>query len=197
MIFKEKYFLLLYFFNDISVNANLISAILKSRWQRIDTITFYLRDISTPLVSVVFKHRSNIRTVNIQMLIWHHICFAMASLIAQCTFKIDFMFHSKGVHVFVLTKLPSSRFTLNLLLLHFNLMISSGSLIFLLLYLASLDNVSCFSQLNWPWHSKQCSVAPELFLFPFILSCWYSIVLVAAFFFVLPMYSALQLQFNV
>ena len=37
-------------FNDISVNANLISVRLKSKRQRINTITFYLRDISTPLV---------------------------------------------------------------------------------------------------------------------------------------------------
>ena len=44
-------------FNDISVNANLISVRLKSKRQRINTINFYLRDISTPLVGVVFKHR--------------------------------------------------------------------------------------------------------------------------------------------
>ena len=30
---------------------------LKSKWQRINTINLYLRDISTPLVGVVFKHR--------------------------------------------------------------------------------------------------------------------------------------------
>ena len=30
---------------------------LKSKRQRINTINFYLRDISTPLVGVVFKHR--------------------------------------------------------------------------------------------------------------------------------------------
>ena len=29
---------------------------LKSKWQRINTITLYLRDISTPLVGVVFEH---------------------------------------------------------------------------------------------------------------------------------------------
>ena len=34
-------------FNDISVNANLISVRLKSKRQRINTINFYLRDIST------------------------------------------------------------------------------------------------------------------------------------------------------
>ena len=43
-------------FNDISVNANLISVILKSKRQRINTIIFYLHDISTPLVGVVLKH---------------------------------------------------------------------------------------------------------------------------------------------
>ena len=37
-------------FNDISVNANLIIATLKSKRQHISTLTFYLRDISTPLV---------------------------------------------------------------------------------------------------------------------------------------------------
>ena len=34
-----------------------MSVRLKSKRQRINTITFYLRDISTPLVGVVFKHR--------------------------------------------------------------------------------------------------------------------------------------------
>ena len=43
-------------FNDISVNANLISVRFKSKRQRINTINFYLCDISTPLVDVVFKH---------------------------------------------------------------------------------------------------------------------------------------------
>ena len=105
------------------------------------------------------------------------------------------MFFNKGVYVFALTKLPSSRFIFDLLLLHFDLLISSNSLIFLPLYLASLDNVFGFSQLNWPCHFKQCSVAPELSHFPFMLSCWCSIVLVITFFFVSPTYSALQ--FNV
>ena len=35
-------------FKDISVNANPISVRLKSKRQHINTITFYLRDISTP-----------------------------------------------------------------------------------------------------------------------------------------------------
>ena len=42
-------------FKYISVNANLISVRLKSKRQRINTITFYLRDISTPLAGVVLK----------------------------------------------------------------------------------------------------------------------------------------------
>ena len=137
------------------------------------------------------------RTVNIQILIWHHICFAMASLIAQCAFKIVNVSRQRCPCI-CFDKVPSSRFTFNLLLLHFDLIISSDFLIFLVLYLASLDNVFWCSQLNWPWHGiDQCSVPPELSHFPFMLSYWCSIVLVITFFFVSPMYSALQLQFNV
>ena len=68
------------------------------------------------------------------------------------------VFHNKGVNVFVLTKLPSSRFIFDLLLLllsHFNLLIFSDSLIFLLFYLVSLFNV-----FGW--------VAPKLSHFPFM-----------------------------
>ena len=36
--------------------TNLISVRLRSKRERIKTITFYLRDISTLLVGVVFKH---------------------------------------------------------------------------------------------------------------------------------------------
>ena len=36
--------------------TNLISVRLRSKRERINTITFYLRDISTLLVGVVFKH---------------------------------------------------------------------------------------------------------------------------------------------
>ena len=115
-------------------------------------------------------YRSNIRTVNIQMLIWRHIYYLMASLLAQCTFKM-LIFLRKGVHVFVLTKLPALWFIFDLLLLHLNLL--------------------------WLLHFKQCSVAPELSHFPFMLSCRCSIVLVITFSFVLPMFSELQLQFNV
>ena len=37
-------------------NTNPISVRIKSNWQRINTVTFYLGDISTPLVGVTFKH---------------------------------------------------------------------------------------------------------------------------------------------
>ena len=111
----------------------LVSVRLKSTRQPINTITFYLRDISTPLVGVAFKHiDQNVKTVN------------------------------------------------------------SDSLILLLLCLASVDNTFGCSMLNWPWHSKQCSVAPELSHFPFMLSWWCSIVMVNTFFFVSPMYSAFE-----
>ena len=48
-------------FNDISVNANPIYLRLKSKRQRINTVTFYLRDISTPLVGVFWKHIDQIQ----------------------------------------------------------------------------------------------------------------------------------------
>ena len=118
-------------------------------------------------------YRSNIRNVNIPILIWRHICFAMASLTAHCTFKIVNV--SQQRWPFVLTKLLTFQFIFNLLLSYFHLLISSDSLIFLLLYLACFDVFGC-SQLNWPWHFKQCFVAPELSHFPFMPSCWCSIV---------------------
>ena len=127
------------------------------------------------------------------MLIWRHICFEIAFL--NETFKIVNV-SQQIVHVFVFTRLPSWRFISDLLLSHFDLLKSSDSLIFLLLYLASLDNVFGCSQLNWPWHFQQCSVAPELSNFRLMFSCWCSIVLVITFFFVSPMYSKLQLQFT-
>ena len=72
------------------------------------------------------------------------------------------MFLSKGAHAFVFTWLPSSQFIFDLLLSHFNLLISDDFLIFLLLYLASLDNDYGCNQLNLPWQFKQCSVVPDL-----------------------------------
>ena len=101
-----------------------------------------------------------------------------------------------GVHVFVLTRFPSSRFKTFLLLFVFAFLISNDSLIFRLWYCCSVDKVLGFIQLNCPWHSRQCSVAPELSHFPLKLSCWCSMVLVMTFFLVSPIYRALRVQSN-
>ena len=107
----------------------------------------------------------------LQLLLWLH-----------STLSRSLMFLSKGLHVFVFRRLPSSWFIFDLPLSHFDLLASSDYLIFLLLYLASFDNVFGCSQLNWPWHFKQCSIAPELSHFLFKLSCSCLIVLVNTFF---------------
>ena len=52
-------------FNDISVNANSISARLKSEGKRINTTDFNLPDISTMLVGVIFKHIHQIQEPSI------------------------------------------------------------------------------------------------------------------------------------
>ena len=126
-----------------------------------------------------------------QKLIWHQTCSAMVSFILQCTFKIV-NFRSKGVYAFLFTRLTSSRFMFVLLLSHFDILISSDSLIFLLLYLSLLDNFFEWNQMNWQWHFKQCFVAHKLSHFPFMLPCRCSIVVVITFFFVWSMCSALQ-----
>ena len=64
--FWRKIFFFIYFINWPSfivwfsllreILAN-VSVTLKSKWQCISTINFYLRDISTTLVGAVFKHR--------------------------------------------------------------------------------------------------------------------------------------------
>ena len=140
-------------------------------------------------------YRSNIRTVK-EMLIWRHIYFAMASLIAQCTFKIVdvcqqrfpyICFDEVAIIVIYIWFTTVAFWSLNFQWLPN----------FSALYMASFDNIFVCSQLNWPWHFKQWSVAPELSYFSFMLSCWCSIVLFITFFFVLPIYPALQLHFNV
>ena len=78
----------------------------------------------------------------------------------------------------------------------FAFLISNDSLIFRLWYCCSVDKVLGFIQLNCPWHSRQCSVAPELSHFPLKLSYWCSMVLVMTFFLVSPIYRAFQLQSN-
>ena len=106
------------------------------------------------------------------MLIWRRICFAMTLFMAQWTFL------NKDVHVSIFTRLPPSWFIFDLLLSHFDLLISGNSLNFVLLYLTFLNNVFGCNQFNWTWHFKQCFVASELSHFPLKLSCWCSIVLV-------------------
>ena len=169
---------------------------LKWKLQHINTVTFYFAWYFDAVSRCPFQtYRSNIKVVNMQMLISRHTCFAMASLIAQGTSKIVNVSQQRCSCI-SFHEVTSITFYMRFTALHFDLWISSDPLIFLLLYLASLD-VFGFSQLNWPWHFKQCSVAPELSHFPFMLSCWCSTVLVITFFFVSPMYCALQLQLNV
>ena len=126
------------------------------------------------------------------MSIWRHICFAMASLIAQCTFKMVTISQQscsciRFDEVAIIT--IYIRFTtVAFWSLNFQWLPNFSAL-----YMASFDNIFVCSQLNWPWHFKQWSVAPELSYFSFMLSCWCSIVLFITFFFVSPMYSALQL----
>ena len=136
-----------------------ISVRLKSKRQRINTVTFYLRDTSTPLVAVVFKHIDKIQEPLIYKC-WSDVISALQWLFwLRSALSRLLMFLNRIVHVFVFTKLPSSRFIFDLLLPHFDLSISCDLLIFLLWYLASLDNASGCSQLSWPWDFKQCSVA--------------------------------------
>ena len=61
---------------------------LNSMRQRINTLAFCFGDISVPLVGVVFKHIDKKKTIILQKLIWRQICFAVASLILQCSFQI-------------------------------------------------------------------------------------------------------------
>ena len=77
------------------------------------------------------------------------------------------MFLVKGAHVFIFTKLPWWWSIFDLPMSHFDSLISSDSLIFLLLYVASFDNVFKCSQLNWPWDYKK--VFHCTWTFPFSL----------------------------
>ena len=75
----------------------------------------------------------------------------------------------------------------------FPFLISNDSLIFRLWYCCLVDKGLGFIQLNCLWHSKQCSVAPELF-HSLKLSCWCFMVLVMSFLLVSLIYRALQVQ---
>ena len=127
------------------LHFHLISVKSKSKQQRINTVTLFLRHISTPLVGVLFKRIYQIQEQFLQKL---KIFSVMASLVPQCTFNGLLILLSKSCHVVFFTKLPLSRFIFDLLLSHFDLLISRDFLIFLLLYLDSLDNVFWCNQFH-------------------------------------------------
>ena len=81
------------------------------------------------------------------MLIWRHICFAMASLIAQFTFKIVNVSQQRCPCI-CFEKVDIITIYIRFTILPFDLIIFIDSLIFLLLYLAYLSNVFGCSQLN-------------------------------------------------
>ena len=132
------------------------------------------------LVKAVFKRYWNTRYYSKSFL-------NLTSGLVLVSFSVSLA--KSGVHVFVLTRFPSSRFKTFLLLFVFAFLISNDSLIFLLWYCCSADKVLGFIQLNCPWYSRKCSVAPELSHFPLKLSCWCSVVLVITFLLVSPIAS--------
>ena len=81
-------------------------------------------------------------------------------------------------------------------LIVFSLFISSASRIFLSYMYGEMRTVFGCSQLNWPWHSFVCSVAPDDSHFPLILSCWCSMHRVRTLFFDSPIYFPLHEQSN-
>ena len=102
---------------------------------------------------------------------WRQICFEMASFVLQCTIKIVnvsqqrcscISFHNVTI---IANYIGFTAVTFR----SFNF---QGLPYFLFLYLASLGNVSGADQLNWPWHIKQCYIAPELSHFLLMLSGW-------------------------
>ena len=117
------------------------------------------------LVKNVIKRNQNTR------------CYWKPFLNLTSSLWVGFFFVKSGVHVFVLTRFPSSRFKTFLFLFAFAFLISNDSSIFCLWYFCLFDNVFGFFQLICPWHSRQCSVALELSHFPLKLSFWCFMVL--------------------
>ena len=114
--------------NDISVNANPISVRLKTKQQLINTVTFYSRDILTPRIGVRFKHIDKYKNgFARQILISDLLCNGFFG--STITFKIVSVSQQRCPCIFS-TKLPLPQFILDLLLSHFDLLISSDSLIF-------------------------------------------------------------------
>ena len=108
---------------------------------------------------------------------------------------------NKGFHEFVLTILPRSLFNtlmdLSYSALVSKLFISNDSLILRSCMLDNFASVFGCSQLNRPWQSLQCSVAPDAYHFPAMLSSWCSIDRVSTRFFCLSnVFPPSQLQLN-
>ena len=86
---------------------------------------------------------------------------------------------NKGFHEFVLTILPRSLFNTSMDLSYCTfvskLFIYNDSLILRSCMLDNFASVFGCSQLNCPWQSLECSVAPDTFHFPAMLSSWCSI----------------------
>ena len=106
----------------------------------------------------------------------------------------------RGFQEFVVTQSPFSLFktvkVLSFSLIILSLFILSASHIFLLCMYGEMRTVFGCSQLNCPRHSFVCSVAPDVFHFPLMLSCWCSMHRVSSLFFNSPIYFPLQEQSN-
>ena len=100
---------------------------------------------------------------------------------------------NKGLHEFPLTILPRSLLNILVDLLYSvfvsKLFIYSDSLILHSCILGNFKSVFGSSQLKRPWKSLECSVAPDTFHFPAMLSLSCSIDQVKTRFFVSPFYS--------
>ena len=120
---------------------------LNSMRQRINTLAFCFGDISVPLVSVVFKHIDKKKTFILQKLIWRQICFAVASLILQCSFQIANVSQKRCPCTFF------DKITVIVIYIGFTTVLFRSFnfqwlQIFLFLYLVFLDNVFECNQLN-------------------------------------------------
>ena len=121
------------------------------------------------LVGIVFNHIDQKKELFLQKLIWRQIFSKMPSSITRCTFKVVNIFQQGCPYIFF-TRLPSSQLKFDLLLLsHFDILTSSDSVSFVLLYHASLDNFFKLRQLNWPCYLNN---VPSHLNFP-IFSLWF------------------------
>lgn len=120
----------------------------------------------------------------LQKLVTSQTCFTMASLIPWFLNALSRLLMSQQRRPWVCFRkitIIAIYVRFSTVMSHLDLLISSDPLVFLLLYISSLDNVFGCKQLKWTWHFKQCSVAPEFFQIPFNLLCWSSVALVITF----------------